>query len=185
MQLFELGLILATLIPHLPLHQYPGALKMARETWSSYALTALVPLVADEMRKEIVDEALAASQDIRNPIQRVCILAKLLPQLPVDSQWVILQEMLTEMQQADFSTNLASLLQVSLVLTEVWANFPRQQVYEELWQKTLRTYAAQPRASFLTALLGLLLVILSLGGKKAVIETTNAILEICRQWTWV
>ena len=180
----ELGPTLAKLAPLLPPDLCSSALALAREIWSAYALAAFVPYVSAEERQDVLDEALAAAQGIKSAVERASVLATLVPQLQPDRRLGVLKAALAAVQQIDFPVNRMSFVQALASLASVWVQLPQQQAYD-LWEPTLHAYAMYRRTYFLAALSALIPVIVAVGGTAALTETMRAVLEICRQWSWV
>jgi hypothetical protein len=87
------------------------------------------------------------------------------------------------LQQIPFPTNWAYFRQTFRPIAKAWAHLPYRQAYA-LWKPTLHAYATYRREHFLVALSEFLPVIYALGSTAAVIETMNAVLEVCHRWPW-
>ncbi len=180
----ELGLVLAELVPHLTSRFYPRALAIARQIWSPHALLALLPLAPLEERLGIVDEAFIAARGIGSAAERTHMLALLVPHFPPERQVGILRIALETTQQMDMQGETAQWLRAFSSLASAWAQLPRPQAYT-LWPSTLRNCAARRRAHCLVLLAGLMPAIKALGGMDSVTEVMYAVLEVCRQWSWM
>lgn len=153
----DVVLTLVKLAAYLSPELCTSALALARKMRSAHVLAALVPYVPPEEQQAVLDEALAAAQEMKKAGRQVSALALLLPQLPLDRRLEILQVALADMQLIAINVFVSWKLfsQGLWLLAVAWSQLPQQQAYA-LWGPTLHEYAKYRRTHFLAALIGLL-----------------------------
>ena len=178
---------LAGLAPHLPKEMLGDALAVARHITGKHraeALSGLAPHLPEPLREQVLEEALAATQEIWSSGDQATVLASLAPYLSEPSRKSALQEALVAARDTTYEVDRAKALSA---LTPHLTVLSRPDL-ARLWLETqdganlLHFLARRPRKELLSDLRALAPIIAKLGGPKAIEETFRAVQDVGRWW---
>jgi hypothetical protein len=134
------------------------------------ALAALAP----HLPEGLVAQALTTAQAIDDAESRARVLADLVPQLPVG---LVVEALFAVVTIYDTESRAKALEALALLL----AGLQPAELYLR-WRQALRVLARRAREDVLSDLVALVPVIEALGGRDAIEETAQAILDVGRWW---